>query len=215
MLVNLLLRNKSIFYVGCAVQMFCFFYFGCAGCFILTAMSYDRYVSICNPLYYTNIMRRSFCVKLVGGVWLSGVLVSLLQAAWIFSLPFCGMKKINYFFCDAPPILKLICDDTSFFEIQALVCTLVFLMLPFVLTLISCTRIIIITSPSAVGRKKAFSTCSSHLIVVILFYGMITPMLNPIVYAQRNHEVKGEFEDIKAYPRLYHLFRDLSKIAWS
>ncbi|KAG6519843.1 olfactory receptor [Crotalus adamanteus] len=227
MLVNLLLRDKSISYTGCAIQMFCFFYFGCAECFLLAAMSYDRYVAICNPLNYANLMRRSFCQKLVGGVWLIGIPVSLLQAAWIFSLPFCGMKKINHFFCDAPPVLKLVCADTSLFEMQAIVSTLVFLMFPFALILISYTRIIItiITIPSAIGRQKAFSTCSSHLIVVILFYGsgsivylrpnstyspeikkmlslfyaVLTPMLNPIVYTLRNHEVKGALRRILRY----------------
>ncbi|XP_026579072.1 olfactory receptor 10A7-like [Pseudonaja textilis] len=189
MLVNLLLRNKSIFYTGCAVQMFCFFYFGCAERFLLTAMSYDHYVAICNLLYYTNIMSRNFCLKLVGGVWLIGILVSLQQAAWIFSLPFCSMKKINHFFCDAPPVLMLVCADTSFFEIQAIVCTLVFLMFPFVLILISYTRTIItiITIPSPVGRKKAFSTCSSHLIVVILFCGS-----ESIVYLRPNSTYSPE-----------------------
>ncbi|KAM6448854.1 olfactory receptor 10A7-like [Liasis olivaceus] len=218
MLVNLLLKNKSISYAGCAIQMFCFFYFGSAECFLLAAMSYDRYVAICNPLHYANIMNRSFCQKLVGGVWLIGILVSLLQAAWIFSLPFCGMKMIDHFFCDAPPVLELVCADTSFFEMQAVVSTVVFIRFPFVLILISYVRIIItiIKISSAASKQKAFSTCSSHLIVVMLFYGsgsivylrpnskyspevqnffslfyaVFIPMLNPIVYTLKNHEMK-------------------------
>nr|XP_028558804.1 olfactory receptor 10A7-like [Podarcis muralis] len=224
MLVNLLLKHKSISYIGCAIQMSGFFYFGCAECFILAAMSYDRYVAICNPLHYATVMNRNFCHKLVGGVWVIGIPVSLLQAAWIFSLPFCGPKEVNHFFCDAPPVLKLVCADTYLFEMQALASTLLFLMFPFVLILISYIRIIttILRISSAEGRHKAFSTCSSHLIVVTLFYGsgsivylrpnsnyspevkkmlslfyaVLTPMLNPIIYTLRNHEVKEAMKRI-------------------
>ncbi|XP_053118989.1 olfactory receptor 10A7-like [Hemicordylus capensis] len=218
MLINLLLKDKSISYAGCAIQMYCFFYFGCAECFLLAAMSYDRFVAICNPLRYTTVMNRTFCHKLVGGVWVIGIPVSLLQAAWIFNLPFCGANEVNHFFCDAPPVLKLVCTDTYLYEMQSIASTLLFLMFPFVLILISYVRIIItiLRMSSAEGRHKAFSTCSSHLIVVTLFYGsgsivylrpksnyspevkkilslfytVLTPMLNPIVYTLRNYEVK-------------------------
>ncbi|XP_028558804.2 olfactory receptor 10A7-like [Podarcis muralis] len=224
MLVNLLLKHKSISYIGCAIQMSGFFYFGCAECFILAAMSYDRYVAICNPLHYATVMNRNFCHKLLGGVWVIGIPVSLLQAAWIFSLPFCGPKEVNHFFCDVPPVLKLVCADTYLFEMQAIASTLLFLMFPFVLILISYIRIIttILRISSAEGRHKAFSTCSSHLIVVTLFYGsgsivylrpnsnyspevkkmlslfyaVLTPMLNPIIYTLRNREVKEAMKRI-------------------
>ncbi|XP_015270317.1 PREDICTED: olfactory receptor 10A7-like [Gekko japonicus] len=218
MLINLLVKDKTISFVGCAIQMYCFFHFGCAECFLLAAMSYDRYVAICNPLRYATVMNRTFCYKLMGGVWVIGIPVSLLQAAWIFNLPFCGHNKINHFFCDAPPVLKLVCTDTHQYEMQSIASTLVFLMFPFVLILISYTRIIttMLRMSTVEGRSKAFSTCSSHLIVVILFYGsgslvylrpksnyspevkkilslfytVVTPMLNPIVYALRNYEVR-------------------------
>ncbi|XP_007443489.1 olfactory receptor 10A7-like, partial [Python bivittatus] len=190
---------------------------------------YDRYVAICNPLHYANIMNRSFCQKLVGGVWLIGIPVSLVLAGWIFSFPFCGKNMIDHFFCDAPPVLKLVCADTSFFEMQAVVSTVVFIMFPFVLILISYVRIIItiIKISSAASRQKAFSTCSSHLIVVTLFYGsgsivylrpnsnyspevkklfslfyaVLIPMLNPIVYTLKNHEMKEGLKRILGHKR--------------
>ncbi|XP_077170433.1 olfactory receptor 10A7-like [Paroedura picta] len=218
MLINLLVKEKSISFVGCAIQMCCFFYFGCAECFILAAMSYDRYVAICNPLYYATVINRTFCYKLLGGVWMIGIPVALLQAVWIFNLPFCGHNKVNHFFCDAPPVLKLVCTDTYQYEMQAIASTFVFLMFPCILILISYINIIstILKMPTVGGRRKAFSTCSSHLIVVTLFYGsaslvylrpksnyspeikkilslfytVITPMLNPFVYALRNSEMR-------------------------
>ncbi|XP_048374279.1 olfactory receptor 10A7-like [Sphaerodactylus townsendi] len=218
MLLNLLMKNKSISFVGCAIQMYCFFHFGCAECFLLAAMSYDRHVAICNPLRYATVMNRTFCHKLLGGVWVIGILVSLLQSAWIFNLPFCGYNKVNHFFCDAPPVLMLVCTDTYQYEMQSIGSTLVFLMFPFVLILISYVHILttILKMSTAAGRSKAFSTCSSHLIVVTLSYGsgslvylrpkssyspevkkmlsllytIVTPMLNPIVYSLKNYEVR-------------------------
>ncbi|XP_077169609.1 olfactory receptor 10A7-like [Paroedura picta] len=218
MLINLLVKDKTISFVGCAIQMCCFFYFGCAECILLAAMSYDRYVAICNPLHYAAVMNRTFCYKLLGGVWGVGIPFSLLQAVWIFNLPFCGHNKVNHFFCDSPPVLELVCTDTYQFEMQALASTFVFLMFPFLLILISYIHIIttILKMPTVGGRRKAFSTCSSHLIVVTLFYGsaslvylrpksnsspevkkilslfytVVTPMLNPIIYALRNNEVR-------------------------
>ncbi|KAM7150832.1 olfactory receptor 10A7-like [Macrochelys suwanniensis] len=218
MLVNLLAEDKSISFAGCAVQMYFFFFFGCAECFLLAAMAYDRYVAICHPLRYNILMNQLVCHKMVGGVWVIGVPVSLLQAAWIFNLPFCGPNEVNHFFCDAPPVLKLVCADTYLYEMQAVASTFLFLMFPFVMILVSYVRILttILRTPSAEGRRKAFSTCSSHLIVVTLFYGsgslvylrpkssyssdvkkllslfytVLTPMLNPIIYSLRNNDVK-------------------------
>ncbi|XP_063158212.1 olfactory receptor 10A7-like [Candoia aspera] len=218
MLINLLQKDKSISYVGCAIQMFGFFYFACIECLLLAAMAYDRYVAICKPLHYSTIMNRVFCHKLVGGLWVLGIPVSLMQAAWIFSFPFCGLKEINHFFCDVPPVLKLVCADTYLFEIQSTTSTFLFIIFPFMFILISYIHIIItiLSMSSAQSRQKAFSTCSAHLIVVTLFYGsgsivylkprssyssdvkkmlslfytIVIPMLNPIVYTLRNSEVK-------------------------
>ncbi|XP_024071082.1 olfactory receptor 10A4-like [Terrapene carolina triunguis] len=219
MLVNLLVENKIISFAGCASQLYFFFFFGTAECCLLTAMAYDRYVAICNPLRYPDIMNRRACFQLAGVSWFSGFPVATVQMMWIFSLPFCGPNQINHFFCDAPPMLELACADTFLFEIEALTATVLFVMFPFLLILVSYMRIIttILRMPSEEGRRKAFSTCSSHLVVVTLFYGtasstyfrpkssyspdtkklislsytVITPMLNPIIYSLRNKEVKG------------------------
>ncbi|XP_077169610.1 olfactory receptor 10A7-like [Paroedura picta] len=230
MLINLLAKDKSISFAGCAIQMFCFFYFGCAESFLLAAMSYDRYVAICNPLYYATVMNRTLCYKLLGGVWVIGIPLSLLQVVWIFNLPFCGHNKVNHFFCDSPAVLKLVCTDTYLYEMQAIASTFVILFFFFVLILISYIHIIttILKMPTLVGRRKAFYTCSSHLIVVILFYGsaslvyvrpksnyspevkkmlslsytVVTPMLNPIVYALRNYEVRESLKRSLRWKRL-------------
>ncbi|KAM9120741.1 olfactory receptor 10A4-like [Pangshura tecta] len=219
MLVSLLMKNKIISFAGCASQLYFFSFFGTAECCLLTAMAYDRYVAICNLLRYPDIMNRRACFQLAGASWFSGFPVATVQMTWIFSLPFCGPNQVNHFFCDAPPMLELACADTSLFEIEALRATLLFIMFPFLLILVSYMWIIttILRMPSEEGRHKAFSTCSSHLVVVTLFYGsaistyfrpkssyspdtkklvsltymVITPMLNPIIYSLRNKEVKG------------------------
>ncbi|XP_020835122.1 olfactory receptor 10A7 [Phascolarctos cinereus] len=219
MLVDLVSAKKSISFIGCGTQMYFFFFFGSSECFLLSMMAYDRYVAICNPLRYTLIMNQGLCNLMAIGSWLSGVPVSMLQTAWMMALPFCGQNAVDHFFCDGPPVLKLVSQDTTMYEMQALASTLLFIMFPFSLILVSYTHIIttILKMPSATGRQKAFSTCSSHLIVVSLFYGtasltylrpkstqspeskkmvslsytVITPMLNPIIYSLRNNEVKG------------------------
>ncbi|XP_067388394.1 olfactory receptor 10A4-like [Emydura macquarii macquarii] len=223
-LTNLLVENKTISYTGCAVQMYFFFFFGAAECCLLAAMAYDRYVAICNPLRYPDIMTRRACLQLAGASVFSGLPVATVQTTWIFSLPFCGPNEVNHFFCDSPPVLELACADTYLFEIEALTATVLFIMFPFLLILVSYVRIIttILRMPSEEGRHKAFSTCSSHLVVVTLFYGtasstyfrpkssyspetkkllslsytVITPMLNPIIYSLRNKEVKDALRRI-------------------
>ncbi|CAO2581775.1 Olfactory receptor 10A7 [Lemmus lemmus] len=173
MLVDLVSTRKVISFVGCGTQMYFFFFFGSSECFLLSMMAYDRFVAICNPLRYSFIMNRSLCLCMAIGSWMSGVPVSMLQTAWMMALPFCGPNSVDHFFCDGPPVLKLVTEDTNTYEMQALASTLLFIMFPFSLILVSYTRIIgaILKMPSATGRQKAFSTCSSHLIVVSLFYG--------------------------------------------
>ncbi|XP_030402299.1 olfactory receptor 10A7-like [Gopherus evgoodei] len=224
MLVNLLEKDKSISFAACAVQMYFFLFFVCAECFLLAAMAYDRYVSICYPLHYNTLMNQPVCHKILGGVWVIGVPVSLLQVAWIFNLPFCGSNEVNHFFCDALAVLKLVCIDTYHYEMQAIGTTLLFLMFPFVLILVSYVHILftILRMPSAEGRCKVFPTCSSHLIMVTLFHGsgslvylrpkssyspdvkellslfytVLTPVLNPIIYSLKNNEVKGALKRV-------------------
>ncbi|XP_075404583.1 olfactory receptor 10A5 [Tenrec ecaudatus] len=218
MLGTLLSQDTTISFLGCAIQMYFFFFFGVAECFLLATMAYDRYVAICNPLHYPIIMSQITCAKLAAASWFPGFPVATVQTTWLFSFPFCD-TKVNHFFCDSPPVLKLVCADTTKFEIYAIIGTILVVMTPCMLILCSYTRIAaaILKIPSAKGKRKAFSTCSSHLLVVSLFYvsssltyfrpksnnspeskkllslsyTIVTPMLNPIIYSLRNSEVKN------------------------
>ncbi|XP_055972125.1 olfactory receptor 10A5 [Sorex fumeus] len=219
MLGTLLAGDTNISFFGCATQMYFFFFFGVAECFLLATMAYDRYVAICNPLHYPVIMNHTTCTKLAVASWFPGLPVATVQTTWLFSFPFCGTNKVNHFFCDSPPVLKLVCADTALFEIYAIVGTILVVMIPCLLILCSYTRIAaaILKIPSTKGKHKAFSTCSSHLLVVSIFYvslsltyfrpksnnspeskkmlslsyTVVTPMLNPIIYSLRNNEVKN------------------------
>ncbi|XP_007443491.1 olfactory receptor 10A7-like [Python bivittatus] len=221
LLVNLLSERKSISLLGCQAQIYFVFFFGGMECSVLIVMAYDRFVAICNPLRYVVIMNRKLCLLLVMGVWASGFPVATIQSTWLLSFPFCGSNAISHFFCDAPPILMLACADTSRFEQFSIIGTFIILLCPFTLILVSYIHIIstILRMPSIAGRRKAFSTCSLHIIVVTLFYGsaslthfqpktsytfgnkhflslsyvIFTPMLNPFIYSLRNKEVKGAF----------------------
>lgn len=218
MLSTLILQDKTISFLGCATQMYFFFFFGAAECCLLATMAYDRYVAICDPLRYPVIMSRKSCAQLAAASWFAGFPVATVQTTWIFSFPFCGPNRVNHFFCDSPPVIALVCADTSLFELEALTATVLFILFPFLLILGSYVRILstIFRMPSTEGKHKAFSTCSSHLLVVSLFYStailmyfrprsntspehkkmvslsytVITPMLNPIIYSLRNNEVK-------------------------
>uniref|UniRef100_A0A8C4WEK3 Olfactory receptor n=1 Tax=Gopherus evgoodei TaxID=1825980 RepID=A0A8C4WEK3_9SAUR len=219
MLVDFLSDNRSISFVGCAAQMYFLLFLGISECFLLAAMAYDRYVAICNPLRYRLIMKRRVCLSLVVLSWFSGNMVSLVQTVWVFTLLFCESNQINYFFCDVLPLIKLSCTDITSYEMQLFTATILVNFTPFSLILVSYVVIIstILKMASTDGRHKAFSTCSSHLIVVTLYYGSsgliylrpksinsldsnkvlalmyttITPILNPIVCSLRNSEVKG------------------------
>ncbi|NXE28314.1 O10A7 protein, partial [Ardeotis kori] len=219
MLVNFLSENRNISYMGCATQLYCVIFLGATECYILAAMAYDRYVAICNPLRYAIIMNSRVCHCLVLLSCCSGNVVSVVQTAWVFTLPFCGPKKINYFFCDIPPLIMLSCTDTSLYEKQITAATALVIFTPFCLILVSYACIIssILKISSAESRRKTFSTCSSHLTVVALYYASgtfvylrpksgnwgdtkkvlaliyttVIPTLNPLIYSLRNKEVKG------------------------
>ncbi|KAM9119077.1 olfactory receptor 10A7-like [Pangshura tecta] len=221
MLRNLLSGDKNISFIGCAVQTYFTFFLGGSECFLLASMAYDRYVAICKPLHYPLVMNRKVSTGLAAGSWLTGLLVYFGLTSMVFTLPFCRSHEINHFFCDIPPLLKLACGDTSHNEMAVFMVALLFVSFPFMLILMSYVCIIstILRMPSGVGRKRSFSTCSSHLMVVTLFFGsacimymkpnssyspetdkflslsytIITPMLNPIIYSLRNKEVKGAF----------------------
>ncbi|XP_008692447.2 olfactory receptor 10AG1-like, partial [Ursus maritimus] len=216
-LVNLWTQDRSISMLGCATQMCFFLMLGATECFLLAVMAYDRYVAICNPLHYPLVMNRKTCIQLAVGAWLSGIPVQIGQTCQVFSLPFCGSNQINHFFCDIPPLIKLACGDTSLNEMCVYVVAILFAMIPFLLILGSYVKIIstILKLPSARGRSKTFSTCSSHLTVMLLFFGsatitylrpksnhsagpdkllslfytIVTPMFNPMIYSLRNKDV--------------------------
>uniref|UniRef100_A0A8C0G1W1 Olfactory receptor n=1 Tax=Chelonoidis abingdonii TaxID=106734 RepID=A0A8C0G1W1_CHEAB len=219
MLVNLLVELRTISYSGCIAQMCFFSLLGTAECLLLAAMAYDRFMAICHPLCYVFAMNRRVCGCLVAGSWLGGVAVALIQTALIAKVPFCGSNAIDHFFCDIVPLIQLACGDTSVNWTELLAVATFVVIIPFGMILVSYICIIstILRMPSAEGRGKAFSTCSSHLMGVFLFYGtccmmylsptssnslgidklfallytMVTPMLNPIIYCLRNKEVKG------------------------
>uniref|UniRef100_A0A8C0JBS3 Olfactory receptor n=1 Tax=Chelonoidis abingdonii TaxID=106734 RepID=A0A8C0JBS3_CHEAB len=230
MLASLLSEDKTISFAGCAVQMYFFLFFAVTECFLLASMAYDRYSAICNPLHYTTIMNKRVCIQLAMSSWICGILVALEHTSFVFTLPFCGSHVINHFFCEIQPVLKLVCRDTYWNEIQIIVAAAFVLMMPFMLILVSYICIIstILKMQSAEGRRRAFSTCFSHLIVVTLFYGtalimyvrpnssfspdvnkllsllysVVTPILNPIIYSLRNKEVKDALR--KSGMKVFH-----------
>ncbi|NXX23598.1 O10A7 protein, partial [Podargus strigoides] len=218
MLAILLVERKIISFTACALQQNSIFLFVTCECFLLGAMAYDRQVAICHPLHYATMMHTDRCFKMVLGSWLSGVPVALGFTTWLFMLPFCGRNMIDHFFCDISPVLKLVCADTALFELVILIAIVLIVMIPFSLIAVSYLCIIhaVLQIPSAVGQRRAFSTCAAHLTVVTLFfstagiihlrpksslssnvkkmislsYTVVTPMLNPIIYSLRNQEVK-------------------------
>ncbi|KAJ7409108.1 Olfactory receptor 10A7 [Pitangus sulphuratus] len=217
MLVSFLSEDRSISYVGCVTQLYCVIFSGATEWYLLAAMAYDRYMAICNPLRYTLIMNPRACLSLVLLSCCSGNVVSVVQTAWVFTLPFCGPRKIDHFFCDIPPLILLSCTDTSLYEKQITTATVLVICMPFCLIVVSYACIIssILKISSAESRYKTFSTCSSHLIVVTLYcacgtlnylptssksqdtkkvlaliYTTVIPMLNPLIYSLRNKEVR-------------------------
>ncbi|XP_044127227.1 olfactory receptor 5V1-like [Bufo gargarizans] len=218
MLIGLLLDHNYISYVGCFAQLYFFHFLGSSECFLLSIMGYDRYVAICHPLHYSQIIDKKTCIRLASGCWITGFLYSLVHTILTSTLSFCASKEVNHFLCDMPPLLKLSCTDTKTNVIVILGLGGLAAGASFLLTIISYCYIIstILQIHSTEGRHKAFSTCASHLMIVLLFYGtiivmylrpqssysmehdkmlsvfynVITPMLNPMIYSMRNKEVK-------------------------
>ncbi|XP_067325599.1 olfactory receptor 6F1-like [Anolis sagrei] len=176
MLSNFLIREKSISMRACFVQFFTFALLGGAECYLLAMMSYDRYLAICKPLHYATIMNARMSVQLAAVSWVCGILVSTSLTMKVTELSFCGSGEIDHFFCDVIPDIRYIsCSDTHSVELHSFVYACVFTFPPFILTLSSYVFIIvtILRIPSTSGRQKAFSTCSSHLTVVALYYGTL------------------------------------------
>ncbi|KAM8927169.1 olfactory receptor 5V1-like [Pelodytes ibericus] len=219
MMSNYLRESVSISFKACVAQMFLFIGLGSVECTLLAVMAYDRYLAICKPLQYVTLMGMTSCLTLVCSSWVSGFLNSMIHTILILRLPFCGANQINQFFCDIPPLLKLACASTTNNELVLFVVGGVYGFGSFFLTFFSYVRIIstILKIKSTKGQRKAFSTCASHLIVVMLFYStsffsylkpasqkfqekeklipviyaVITPTLNPIIYTLRNNDFKS------------------------
>ncbi|XP_053881212.1 olfactory receptor 8U9-like [Malaclemys terrapin pileata] len=218
MLLNFLAERKSISFIACAVQLYLCIIFADAVCLLLVVMAYDRYVAICNPLLYRVTMSRQRCNQLVAGVYAVGLVDSMIHTCFTFRLSFCSSNIVNHFFCDIPPLLAISCSDTRINQIVIFAFTCCIQVISFVPVLLSYVYIIstILQIHSAEGQRKAFSTCSFHLTAVVLFYGiqlfmylrppssysmdtdkvasvfytLVIPMLNPLIYSLRNTEVK-------------------------
>ncbi|XP_040266986.1 olfactory receptor 12D1-like [Bufo bufo] len=222
MLSGLIMEDKKISFQGCITQLYMFHFLGCTEAMLLASMSYDRYVAICNPLRYHILMARAMCLQLAVTSWLVGSLYSLTHTIMTSRLPFCKMNKITHFCCDIKPLLKLACTDTHLNESLVNIVTGTLALGTFVMVVISYTffGIHLQNIRSEQGRRKAFSTCTSHLTVVVILFGtvlctylrpvtkdtleqdritgilftVITPALNPIIYSLRNKEVKRAFK---------------------
>ncbi|XP_068004654.1 olfactory receptor 4S2-like [Melanerpes formicivorus] len=216
MIADLLAENKTISFVGCIAQLFGVHFFGCTEIFLLTVMAYDRYVAICRPLHYTTLMTRRVCGRLVVGSWVGGFLHSLAQTLLTTRLPFCGPNRIDHYFCDVHPLLQLVCTDTYAVGIVVVANSGMITLTCFLILVTSYAVILAsLRSQTSEGWHKALSTCGSHITVVVLFFGpctfiyirpssnlsedksvavfytIITPMLNPLIYTLRNEEVKS------------------------
>ncbi|KAH0508873.1 Olfactory receptor 2A14 [Microtus ochrogaster] len=224
MLANLVTQKKNISFGPCIMQTFLYLAFAATECLILVAMSYDRFVAICHPLHYTVIMSWIVCTALAAASWGFSLLLDMVHLVLLLRLPFCGPHEINHFFCEILSVLKLACADTTLNQVVIFATCVFVLVGPLCLVLVSYTRILmaILRIQSGEGRRKAFSTCSSHLCVVGLFFGsaivmymapksqnpatqqkilslfysLFNPMLNPLIYSLRNAEVKGALQRI-------------------
>ncbi|KAM5171613.1 olfactory receptor 5P64-like [Mantella aurantiaca] len=231
-ILNVLLNERSsISLSGCFTQFSVFGLSGAFECFILTVMSYDRYLAICSPLHYASIMGQELCMKLIFASWLLSFSISLMFLLNLSQLQFCGPNTIDNVFCDLEPLLKLSCSDVSLVRMEASIISVLDVIFPFVVILVSYMYIAVTISKirSFSGRLKSFSTCSSHLMVVCMSYGtlivmyvipnenqsqiswmlpmlytVLTPFLNPFIYSLKNKDIKKAFKNILYNQRSYH-----------
>ncbi|KAM4617730.1 olfactory receptor 5G3-like [Discoglossus pictus] len=228
----IVIEQGTISFKGCFSQLYFYGLSATTECFLLTVMSYDRYLAICNPLHYISIMDFRFCLHLVTWSWFLGFIITLTIVLLVCTLKFCGPNIIDHFFCDFSPLLELSCSDTRVVEITnfLLAAPIIFILFNCVVVSYLCILFAILKIPSTTGRQKAFSTCSSHLTVVCTYYGTLftiygvpsgeqtlnlnkalsllytvgTPFLNPIIYSLRNQKIK---ETLKQYIKLRKLIQ--------
>ncbi|KAM6184941.1 putative olfactory receptor 1F12P [Rhynchocyon petersi] len=231
MLLNIQSQTQSISYSACLAQMYFCMMFANMDNFLLTVMAYDRYVAICHPLHYSTIMTQRLCACLVAVPWVTATLNPLLHTLMMARLHFCSDNVIHHFFCDINSLLPLSCSDTSLNQMMVLAVVGLLFVVPSGCILASYIRIIsaVLKVPSAQGKLKAFSTCGSHLALVILFYGAITgvymspssnhstekdsaaslifmvvaPVVNPFIYSLRNNELKGALKKVLNQSKIF------------
>ncbi|KAM4816466.1 olfactory receptor 2B11-like [Urocitellus parryii] len=217
MLFNLGSSMETISYIRCIIQFYIFHIMGGTECLLLAIMSFDFYVAICRPLHYTLIMNQRTCILLVSIMWMTGVIFAFSEATLTLQLPLCGVNKLDHLLCEIPVLIKTTCGEKEANELALSVVCIFISAVPICLILASYASIELATATSSEGRKKAFGTCSSHLIVVSLFcgsaismylqpsssitrdqpkfmahfYAVMTPTLNPFIYTLRNKDVKG------------------------
>uniref|UniRef100_A0A4X1TA97 Olfactory receptor n=1 Tax=Sus scrofa TaxID=9823 RepID=A0A4X1TA97_PIG len=224
MLINFLSEEKTISYTACLIQCYFFIAMVITEYYMLAVMAYDRYMAICNPLLYSSKMSKGVCICLIAGLYVYGFLSGLMEIMWTYRLTFCGSNVINHFYCADPPLIRLSCSDTFIKETSMFVVagfnlsnSLLIILISYIFILIA-----ILKMCSAEGRRKAFSTCGSHLVAVTVFYGtlfcmyvrpptdksveqskviavfytFVSPMLNPIIYSLRNKDVKQAFRKL-------------------
>ncbi|XP_008821910.1 olfactory receptor 2T2-like [Nannospalax galili] len=224
MSADFLSGRNTVSFVGCGIQLFLFMILMGAECLLLVVMAYDRYAAVCLPLRYSVLMRPSVCVAMVTGSWLAALLNALFHVSYTMHLPYCPSRRIQHFFCEISALLKLVCADTSVYEDGLFVSGVMFLLGPASAILASYGKILstVLGLGSSLGKKKALATCSSHVTVVSLFYGtaiskyflprayhsaerdkvvslfytILTPMLNPLIYSLRNKEVAGALSKV-------------------
>ncbi|KAM6158629.1 olfactory receptor 10D1B-like [Rhynchocyon petersi] len=215
-------NSRVISYVGCVCQLFFYHFLGCTECFLYTVMAYDRFVAICYPLRYQFIMSHRICAILSVSTSFFGCIQAIFLTTLTFQLPYCGPNEVDYYFCDIPVMLKLVCADTMALEMVGFISVGLMPFSCFLLILTSYSRIVysILQIRSAEGRHRAFSTCSAHLTAILLFYmpvvliylqptprpwlnatvqvlnNLVTPMLNPLIYSLRNKEVKSSLRKV-------------------
>ncbi|XP_061445191.1 olfactory receptor 11L1-like [Rhineura floridana] len=218
MLGSFITGDRSISIMGCITQYYFFGFWAATECYLLAMMSFDRFLAICKPLHYTSIMNARLCIQLTVTSWISGLLTNTIITSFLVQLTFCGSNEIDDFFCDVYPVANLSCSNTYLVNLATFILAFMGTGPPFLLTLASYVSIIftVLRIKSKAAQQKAFATCSSHLIVVTVFYGslvfvyvipqtetlkelhktfsffytILTPMFNPLIYSLRNREVK-------------------------